>query len=260
MTSLTEQQGRLVPREDYRISTLNCGEEDFAVACMRSNLRYGKNQKKEDVKSHHYIISFDPRDGPDNGLTVDRAQELGERFCKEQFPGHQEKIPCPTWWNRERGLRNTRTKWEKKDPENGRYMWDFSVIKDLLMNPVYTGAIASQKKDYRFKIGTIGEARAAVSLAALPALTSPPPMEHRLGIGALPVCAAACGDVPVPEWMCRRAVQILHISLQMPQPYQETSAFEGHHKHRTHSRLVFYFLPDGIFSGNCEGAPLFSAK
>ena len=69
----------------------------------------------------------------------------------------EEKIPCPTWWNRERGLRNTRTKWEKKDPENGRYMWDFSVIKDLLMNPVYTGAIASQKKDYRFKIGKIGD-------------------------------------------------------------------------------------------------------
>ena len=69
----------------------------------------------------------------------------------------EEKIPCPTWWNRERGLRNTRTKWEKKDPENGRYMWDFSVIKDILMSPVYTGAIASQKKDYRFKIGTIGE-------------------------------------------------------------------------------------------------------
>ena len=36
-------------------------------------------------------------------------------------------------------------------------MWDFSVIKDILMNPVYTGAIASQKKEYRFKIGTIGE-------------------------------------------------------------------------------------------------------
>ena len=89
MKPTLDEQGQLVPREDYRISTLNCGEEDFAVACMRSNLRYGKNQKKEDVKSHHYIISFDPRDGPDNGLTVDRAQELGERFCKEQFPGHQ---------------------------------------------------------------------------------------------------------------------------------------------------------------------------
>ena len=89
MKPTLDAEGRLVPRGDYRISTLNCGEEDFAVACMRSNLRYGKNQKREDVKSHHYIISFDPRDGPDNGLTVDKAQELGEKFCREQFPGHQ---------------------------------------------------------------------------------------------------------------------------------------------------------------------------
>ena len=59
------------------------------MACMRANLRYGKNQQREDVKSHHYIISFDPRDGPDHGLTMDKAQELGERFCNQQFPGHQ---------------------------------------------------------------------------------------------------------------------------------------------------------------------------
>ena len=83
MRPTLDENGRLVPREDYRIATLNCGEEDFAVACMRSNLRYGKNQKRDDVKSHHYIISFDPRDGTDNGLTVDRAQQLGEGFCKE---------------------------------------------------------------------------------------------------------------------------------------------------------------------------------
>ena len=89
MKPTLDEAGRLVPRENYRIATLNCGEKDFAVACMRSNLRYGKNQKREDVKSHHYIISFDPRDGTDNGLTVDRAQELGEQFCKEHFPGHQ---------------------------------------------------------------------------------------------------------------------------------------------------------------------------
>ena len=89
MRPTLDETGRLVPREDYRLATLNCGGEDFAVACMRSNLRYGKNQKREDVKSHHYIISFDPRDGTDNGLTVDQAQELGEKFCKEHFPGHQ---------------------------------------------------------------------------------------------------------------------------------------------------------------------------
>ena len=89
MKPTLDEAGRLILREDYRIATLNCGEEDFAVACMRANLRYGKNQKREDVKSHHYIISFDPRDAADNGLTVDRAQELGEQFCKEHFPGHQ---------------------------------------------------------------------------------------------------------------------------------------------------------------------------
>ena len=89
MKPTLDENGRLILREDYRIATLNCGEEDFAVACMRANLRYGKNQKREDVKSHHYIISFDPRDAADNGLTVDRAQELGEQFCKEHFPGHQ---------------------------------------------------------------------------------------------------------------------------------------------------------------------------
>ena len=89
MKPTLDENGRLIPRDDYRISSLNCGDEDFAIACMRSNLKYGKNQKREDVKSHHYIISFDPRDAPDNGLTVDRAQALGEEFCKTHFPGHQ---------------------------------------------------------------------------------------------------------------------------------------------------------------------------
>ncbi|MDE6591274.1 MAG: relaxase/mobilization nuclease domain-containing protein, partial [Oscillospiraceae bacterium] len=89
---ILDENGRLVPRQDYRFATLNCDGEDFAVACMRANLRYGKNQRREDVKSHHYILSFDPRDGPDHGLTMDKAQELGEWFCAEQFPGHQALI------------------------------------------------------------------------------------------------------------------------------------------------------------------------
>ena len=89
MKPTLDKNGQIVPRTGYLISSLNCGGEDFAIACMRSNLKYGKNQKREDVKSHHYIISFDPRDAADNGLSVDRAQQLGEQFCKEHFPGHQ---------------------------------------------------------------------------------------------------------------------------------------------------------------------------
>ena len=89
MKPTLDESGQIIPRTGYLISSLNCGGEDFAIACMRSNLKYGKNQRKEDVKSHHYIISFDPRDAADNGLSVDRAQQLGEQFCKEHFPGHQ---------------------------------------------------------------------------------------------------------------------------------------------------------------------------
>ena len=44
MKPTLDEQGRLIPREDYRLSTLNCSGEEFAVACMCSNLRYGKNQ------------------------------------------------------------------------------------------------------------------------------------------------------------------------------------------------------------------------
>ena len=84
-----DESGRLIPRDNCRFTTLNCGEDDFAIACMKSNLQYGKNCSRGDVKSHHYIISFDPRDGVENGLTVDRAQTLGEQFCREHFAGHQ---------------------------------------------------------------------------------------------------------------------------------------------------------------------------
>ena len=79
MKPTLDENGRLISREDYRISSLNCGGEDFAVACMRANLCYEKNQKREDVKSHHYIISFDPRDGTDNCYDI---KELGKQMKK----------------------------------------------------------------------------------------------------------------------------------------------------------------------------------
>ena len=84
-----DKHGRLIPRDDYRMATLNCGDDDFAIACYRANLRYQKNDQRSDVKSHHYIISFDPRDAPENGLTMDMAQQLGEQFCRDHFAGHQ---------------------------------------------------------------------------------------------------------------------------------------------------------------------------
>ena len=40
------------------------------------------------MKTYHYIISFDPKDAVENGLTMERAQALGLQFCKDNFPGH----------------------------------------------------------------------------------------------------------------------------------------------------------------------------
>lgn len=69
----------------------------------------------------------------------------------------EEEIPCPAWWNRQKGLRNHVTKFEREDPERGRFIWDFTTIKEMLQNPVYVGTIASQKMVYRFKTGWIAD-------------------------------------------------------------------------------------------------------
>ena len=75
-------------RESYLLDTLECGDFSFATACLLANRKYGKNTQRDDIKSHQYIISFDPRDAADNGLTMEKAQALGLKFCEENFPGH----------------------------------------------------------------------------------------------------------------------------------------------------------------------------
>ncbi len=87
--ALRDKNGYLIPREEYLMDTFLCGEDDFAIACMRANLRYNKNNLRGDVKSHHYIISYDPRDSEEHGLTIDQAQKMGVEFCRKNFPGHQ---------------------------------------------------------------------------------------------------------------------------------------------------------------------------
>ena len=85
---LLDEHGRPMLRESYILDTLECGESSFAMACLLANRKYGKNTQHSDIKSHQYIISFDPRDAADNGLTMEKAQALGLKFCEENFPGH----------------------------------------------------------------------------------------------------------------------------------------------------------------------------
>ena len=85
---ILDKQGRPMLRESYMLDTLECGDFSFATACLLANRRYRKNTRHGDIKSHQYIISFDPRDAADNGLTMEKAQALGLKFCEENFPGH----------------------------------------------------------------------------------------------------------------------------------------------------------------------------
>ena len=85
---ILDKQGRPMLRESYLLDTLECGDFSFATACLLANRKYGKNTQRDDIKSHQYIISFDPRDAADNGLTMEKAQALSLKFCEENFPGH----------------------------------------------------------------------------------------------------------------------------------------------------------------------------
>lgn len=85
---ILDGNGNLQLRDEYYLDGLNCQPLTFAKECEILNAQYHKNQNTNEIKSHHYIISFDPRDTK-AGLTGEKAQQLGLEFAKEYFGGHQ---------------------------------------------------------------------------------------------------------------------------------------------------------------------------
>lgn len=84
-----DEEGNLRMRERFIIDGINCSPFSFELECERLNWQHHKNQGKEEIKSHHYILSFDPKDQDECGLTPERAQQLGMEFASRCFPGHQ---------------------------------------------------------------------------------------------------------------------------------------------------------------------------
>ena len=85
---ILDENGNMQFRDNYFLDGINCDPFTFDTECMELNARYGKNQGYDEIKSHHYIISYDPKDA-DKGLTGERAQELGLEYAAKYFPGHQ---------------------------------------------------------------------------------------------------------------------------------------------------------------------------
>ena len=87
-----DENGHMILRDEYYLDGLNCDPFTFASECQELNSYYHKNQNFNEIKSHHYIISFDPKDRDECRLTGERAQQLGLTFAKKNFPGHQALI------------------------------------------------------------------------------------------------------------------------------------------------------------------------
>ena len=98
-----DENGHMILRDEYYLDGLNCDPFTFASECQELNSYYHKNQSFNEIKSHHYIISFDPKDRDEYGLTGERAQQLGLTFAKKNFPGHQALICTHTDGHNESG-------------------------------------------------------------------------------------------------------------------------------------------------------------
>ena len=86
---ILDDEGHMILRDEYYLDGLNCDPFTFASECQELNSYYHKNKNFNEIKSHHYIISFDPKDREECGLTGERAQQLGLTFAKKNLPGHQ---------------------------------------------------------------------------------------------------------------------------------------------------------------------------
>mgnify|MGYP002868616272 CR=1 FL=1 len=82
-------EGDMIMRERFLLDGINCNPYSYDKECEMLNAQVHKNQKYSDIKSHHYIISFDPADSFDGKLTPEQAQELGMAFARKHFSGHQ---------------------------------------------------------------------------------------------------------------------------------------------------------------------------
>ena len=90
MIPILDEFGQKIPRTNMLIDSINCfGPKTFAAECVMTNKLYNQNSLPKDIKAHHYIISFDPKDMTENNLTVSMAQSMVLSFAQKNFPGHQ---------------------------------------------------------------------------------------------------------------------------------------------------------------------------
>lgn len=93
---ILDEFNRPLRRDELYMDGLNCNPDTFDVECYECNEHFKKNRSKSEIKSHHYIISYDPADAIECDLTGEKAQALSLELAKKIFPGYQALIVTHT--------------------------------------------------------------------------------------------------------------------------------------------------------------------
>ena len=82
---ILDEFNRPLRRDELYVNGLNCNPDTFDVECYECNEHFKKNRSRSEIKSHHYIISFDPDDKSECGLTGEKSTGSIFRTCKENL-------------------------------------------------------------------------------------------------------------------------------------------------------------------------------
>lgn len=83
LVPILDENGNSMLRDEFYFDGLNCNPEAFDLECELLNQQYHKNQRYDEIKCHHYIISHDPMDVTDHGLTGEQAQAIGMEYAQK---------------------------------------------------------------------------------------------------------------------------------------------------------------------------------
>ena len=80
MTEIADEFRRSILRKEFYMDVLNCDPMSFDKECELTNAHFHKNKKREDIKSHHYIISYDPAGRPSKYLFWTDSSPISPNF------------------------------------------------------------------------------------------------------------------------------------------------------------------------------------
>ena len=92
LVPVLDENGNMMLREEFYLEGLNCDPETFDLECELLNQEYNKNNTYDEIKSHHYIISHDPKDNTDHNLTGEWAQAIGMEYKKIFRQAHSDEL------------------------------------------------------------------------------------------------------------------------------------------------------------------------